>query len=121
MTGNDNNDAFQKLESLLSSTAPLKWHSLQSIYVFHDGAMKLKAYYKENSGSEWVTFNTGSTGFEIMDWWQDYHRKIEETEGKGFKAAKAILDSSGNVTTKLSYVVIDPLADIDLLKATESI
>ena len=34
-------EIFQQLASLLSSVAPENWYLIQSIYLFHDGAMKL--------------------------------------------------------------------------------
>ena len=88
---------FQELASLLGLIAPDDWISLLSIYLFHDGAMKLKHYVKEGPGSEWRPLNTGSMGFDIMDWWQNYHELVKEAEGNEFKFAKAQIDPAGSI------------------------
>lgn len=114
-------ETFQKLVSLLCSEAPDKWSYIQSIYLSNDGAMKLVAYYKKEESSEWEHLNYDFVAFDIMDWWEAYHRLVKEAEGNEFKAAKAILDCKGNLKMRLSYEVIDPLDDIDELKELENI
>ena len=114
-------ETFQKLANLISGVAPEKWSSLLSIYLFHDGAMKLKQYYKETPTSDWCSFNTGSVGFDIMDWWEAYHGFVEEAEGNKFKFAKAQLDHSGHLKMHLSYEVVDPLSDSDILQIAENL
>ena len=114
-------ETFQKLATLLSSLAPDKWNAILSIYLFHDDAMKLKFFFKKADDSDWAPFNTGPRGFDVMRWWQDYHGMVKEAEGNEFKAARAILDSNGNLKIKLSYEIIDPLADIDILRSTENL
>jgi len=114
-------ETFQKLATLLSTIAPEKWSSLQSIFLFHDGAMKLKQYYKSSDCNEWKSFNAGPSGFELMDWWQAYHGLVLESEKNEFKAAKAIIDNNGNLKIKLSYEVIDPLTDIELLEVIDKL
>ena len=112
---------FQELASLLGLIAPDDWISLLSIYLFHDGEMKLKHYVKEGPGSEWRPLNTGSMGFDIMDWWQNYHELVKEAEGNEFKFAKAQIDPAGHLQMRLSYEVVDPLSDIDVLRIAESL
>jgi hypothetical protein len=112
-------EAFQKLADLLSTLAPENWSYLQSVYLFHDGAMKLKHYYREAERSYWKPFNTGSMGFDVMDWWEAYHKLVKESEGNDFKIAKAVIDSGGNLEMNLSYDAVDPLADIDILEISE--
>ncbi|ERS89326.1 hypothetical protein Q667_12595 [Marinobacter sp. C1S70] len=112
---------FQELASLLGLIAPEDWVSLLSIYLFHDGAMKLKHYVKEGPRSNWRTLNTGSVGFDIMDWWQNYHGLVKEAEGSEFKFAKAQIDPSGNLKMRLSYEAVDPLSDIDVLRIAENL
>jgi len=114
-------ETFQKLASLVSGVSPEKWASLLSIYLFHDGAMKLKHYYKKYPESDWTSFNTGGVGFDIMDWWQAFHNSVKDTEGNEFKFAKALLDHSGNLKMHLSYEIVDPLSDIDILQIAEGL
>ena len=65
--------------------------------------------------------NTGSLGFEIMDWWENYHGLVKKAEGNEFKFAKAKIDPSGNLKLQLAYEVIDPLSDIDILRTAENL
>jgi|GEM_PF-6998683 len=83
--------------------------------------MRLKECYKEDPGSDWKSFNTGSSGFDIMDWWEAYHGMVKEAEGNEFKVARAIIDSNGDLKMNLSYDICDPFADIDLLTLIEQL
>lgn len=114
-------ETFQKLANLLGAIAPTNWADLLSIYLFHDGAMKLKHYVKDTPGGDWRPLNTGSLGFEIMDWWENYHGLVKKTEGNEFKFAKAKIDPSGNLKLQFAYEVIDPLSDIDILRTAENL
>ncbi|MBN8240839.1 hypothetical protein JF541_16880 [Marinobacter hydrocarbonoclasticus] len=112
---------FQELASLLALIAPENWISLLSVYVSHDGAMKLKHYVKVGPRSDWRILNTGSVGFDIMDWWQNYQRLVKDAERNEFKFAKAQIDQSGHLQMGLSYEAVDPLSDTDILRIAESL
>ncbi|SDS98976.1 hypothetical protein SAMN05216271_3288 [Halopseudomonas sabulinigri] len=112
---------FQELATLITSDSPTTWFSLISIYLCHDGAMKLTHYFREAPTSDWCSFDPSSVGFDIMDWWENYHGLVKQAEGNEFKFAAAVLDRSGNLRLKLSYEIVDPLAGIDILKMAEKL
>ena len=89
-------DIESSLKKLLLDTAPgSEWGEICAIFLYDDGASKIKNYIRTHDG-KWTSYSAG--GFEIMDWFDDYKK-----HDPNIKSIKAVLSSQNNWSFSAGY------------------
>jgi len=110
---------YDALGQLLFDTSPPEWEELNAVCVFHDGAMRTFSYFRSCSIDNWKHYDSGS--FELMDWFEAFHKECLISENNDRKVAKVSIKKPMHMKIKLDHEITETLLRDNALDLIEEI